>query len=157
MSALFGEVTMKSNLLSDLKISSGLLCVESDVRVITSTVGDLMISFSSMRTKDLFCCFSIWSFVCCKAAALDFERNESFGFWFCSRFPSCSALVSFCALECYFLLCIDSCCLGCCLTVLTLCFVDELRPCIHDCCFCFDSLFSSKLNCGFFLIIVVFS
>ena len=82
ISGLFGEVTIKSNLLSDVYTVSGPLCVESDVRVITSIGDDLISFFSMMRMKDLFCCFSIWRFVCCKAAARDFNRNDSFGLCF---------------------------------------------------------------------------
>ena len=54
MSRLLGEVATKSYLLSDVYTLSGLFCVESDVRVITSIVGGLIISSSLMRMKGLF-------------------------------------------------------------------------------------------------------
>ena len=79
ISGLSGEVTIKTKLLSEVYTLSRLPWVESDVGVITSTVGDFVSSFSSMRMNDLFWFFN-WSLVYCRTAALDFDRNVSLGF-----------------------------------------------------------------------------
>ena len=144
ISGLVDEVTIKSILLSDVYISSGLFRVESDVKVITSIVGDLMSSSSMLKTKDLFRCFSIWSLICCSAAALDFKRNVSFGFWLCLGFPISFDFVSFCATVCFFLLWGDSCCLGCCFLVVVLRFCCVLL----FCCCCFWLFFAIESNCS---------
>ena len=81
-SGLSGDVILRSYLLLDVYTLKRLLWVESEVSVITSTVGDLANYLSSIRMKDWFCCvcFSIWSFVCSRAAAQDFDEKDLFGF-----------------------------------------------------------------------------
>ena len=87
ISGLFGDVTMKLFLFSDVNTFMGLFCVESD-SVMISTVGDFSNSFSSIFMKDLFCCLSMWIFDCWSAAARDFARNVSSGFCLPFRFPA---------------------------------------------------------------------
>ena len=85
---------MKSNLLLDVYAFSGLFCIESDVNEITSIFGDLISSSSLIRIKDRFCSFSNCFFICCKAAARDFDRNDPFGFCCCLSFPDSIGLES---------------------------------------------------------------
>ena len=117
MSGLLGEATMKSYLLSDVYTLMGLFCVESDVRVITSIVGDFVIYSSFIRMNDLFCCFPIWSLDCCRVAALDFAQNVSLGLCLNPRFPESFVFVSFWGTVCCIRRHGDNCCLCCCLFV----------------------------------------
>ena len=80
ISGLSCDVIMKSYLLLEVYTLIGLLWVESGVSVFTSTVGDSANSLSSICRNDVFCraCFSMWSFVCSRAAARDFVKIDSF-------------------------------------------------------------------------------
>ena len=117
MCGLLGEVTMKLFLLSDVFTLGGLFCVEPDVRVLTSIVGELIIPSLLMRMRA--CSVVSPCGVLNAAVRMHSTLLGTFhlGFFLYSRFPESFGFVSFWGIVCCFCRRADNCCFGCCFFV----------------------------------------